>query len=198
MILTTPQQARQKAQGDDEAQMIDENFLRSLEYGLPPTGGWVSPSRALPLDSHVRWHEQGADIPCASPQGLGIDRLAMFLTDNYTIREVLAFPFMKDEKNGPPEKFAAELTGVEPLPEEGIGEYPVTLASQTVLPYIDTDNYQQPTSRRARWVKTKTKNKKQKKRNGNRIYVTNVSRESASQTPWEYVSPRVIPLPAGY
>ncbi|KAL8418214.1 hypothetical protein RB594_001719 [Gaeumannomyces avenae] len=88
------EQARQKAQGDDEAQMIDENFLRSLEYGLPPTGGW----------------------------GLGIDRLTMFLTDNYTIREVLGFPFMKDEKNGPPEKFAAELTNVEPLPEEGIGK----------------------------------------------------------------------------
>jgi lysyl-tRNA synthetase, class II len=34
------EQARQKAQGDDEAQLIDENFCQSLEYGLPPTGGW--------------------------------------------------------------------------------------------------------------------------------------------------------------
>lgn len=46
----------------------------------------------------------------------------MFLTDNHSIREVLGFPFMKDEKNGPPEKFAAELTNVEPLPVEGIGK----------------------------------------------------------------------------
>ncbi|OAL36876.1 hypothetical protein AYO20_03932 [Fonsecaea nubica] len=68
--LRFEEQARQKAQGDDEAQMIDENFCTSLEFGLPPTGGW----------------------------GMGIDRLVMFLTDNYTIREVLAFPFMREEK----------------------------------------------------------------------------------------------------
>ncbi|EXJ72518.1 lysyl-tRNA synthetase [Cladophialophora psammophila CBS 110553] len=68
--LRFEEQARQKAQGDDEAQMIDENFCTSLEFGLPPTGGW----------------------------GMGIDRMVMFLTDNYTIREVLAFPFMKEEK----------------------------------------------------------------------------------------------------
>ncbi|TLD31388.1 hypothetical protein PspLS_02380 [Pyricularia sp. CBS 133598] len=88
--LRFEEQARQKAQGDDEAQMIDENFLRSLEYGLPPTAGW----------------------------GLGIDRLCMFLTNNATIREVLAFPFMRDEKSGPP--VAAEVTNVEPVPVEGI------------------------------------------------------------------------------
>lgn len=92
------EQARQKAQGDDEAQLIDENFCTSLEYGLPPTGGW----------------------------GMGIDRLVMFLTDNYSIREVLAFPFMKDDS--PPgenraekgQKLAAEVVGIEPQPEEGI------------------------------------------------------------------------------
>ncbi|KAL8781026.1 MAG: hypothetical protein Q9213_006203 [Squamulea squamosa] len=39
--LRFEEQARQKDQGDDEAQMIDENFCTSLEYGLPPTGGWV-------------------------------------------------------------------------------------------------------------------------------------------------------------
>ncbi|KAJ5776352.1 uncharacterized protein N7511_001363 [Penicillium nucicola] len=86
------EQANQKDQGDDEAQMIDETFCQSLEYGLPPTGGW----------------------------GMGIDRLVMFLTDNYSIKEVLAFPMMKDDKSAATEKTAAEVAGVEPMPEEGI------------------------------------------------------------------------------
>jgi len=60
-------QAKDKAAGDDEAQMIDENFCKAMEYGLPPTGGW----------------------------GCGIDRITMFLTDNETIKEVLLFPAMK-------------------------------------------------------------------------------------------------------
>ncbi|KAF9918310.1 lysyl-tRNA synthetase [Linnemannia zychae] len=61
------QQASDKAAGDDEAQLIDENFCQSLEFGLPPTGGW----------------------------GMGIDRLTMFLTDSHRIQEVLAFPAMR-------------------------------------------------------------------------------------------------------
>lgn len=69
------QQAADKAAGDDEAQMIDENFCTSLEYGLPPTGGW----------------------------GMGIDRMAMFLTNSYNIKEVLFFPAMKPEGNRPQE-----------------------------------------------------------------------------------------------
>lgn len=68
------EQARQKAQGDDEAQGVDETFCKALEHGLPPTGGW----------------------------GMGIDRMMMFLTDNYSIREVLAFPTMKPEQNSAP------------------------------------------------------------------------------------------------
>ncbi|ODV60895.1 lysine--tRNA ligase KRS1 [Ascoidea rubescens DSM 1968] len=63
------EQARQKDQGDDEVQLIDESFCNALEYGLPPTGGW----------------------------GCGIDRLAMFLTDSNTIREVLLFPTLKPD-----------------------------------------------------------------------------------------------------
>ncbi|KAE8369369.1 hypothetical protein BDV27DRAFT_120821 [Aspergillus caelatus] len=90
--LRFEEQARQKDQGDDEAQLIDENFCTSLEYGLPPTGGW----------------------------GMGIDRLVMFLTDNYSIKEVLAFPFMKEDKSAAETKNAAEVVGIEPLPEEGI------------------------------------------------------------------------------
>ncbi|KAF4127034.1 lysyl-tRNA synthetase, class II [Geosmithia morbida] len=69
--LRFEEQSRQKAQGDDEAQGIDETFCRALEHGLPPTGGF----------------------------GMGIDRMAMFLTDNWSIREVLAFPTMKPEQN---------------------------------------------------------------------------------------------------
>lgn len=65
------EQARQKDQGDDEAQLIDETFCTALEYGLPPTGGW----------------------------GCGVDRLAMFLTDSNSIKEVLLFPTMKPEVN---------------------------------------------------------------------------------------------------
>ena len=83
------EQANQKAQGDDEAQLIDGTFCQSLEYGLPPTGGW----------------------------GMGIDRMVMFLTDHYSIKEVLAFPFMKDVAEN--KEKAAEVVGIEPMPEEG-------------------------------------------------------------------------------
>ncbi|GES78123.1 Lysyl-tRNA synthetase [Rhizophagus clarus] len=67
------EQARQKEQGDDEAQLIDETFCTSLEYGLAPTGGW----------------------------GMGIDRLTMFLTDSSNIKEVLLFPAMKPIEEKP-------------------------------------------------------------------------------------------------
>lgn len=63
------QQAKDKAAGDDEAQLIDENFCTALEYGLPPTAGW----------------------------GMGIDRVTMFLTDSNNIKEVLLFPQMKPD-----------------------------------------------------------------------------------------------------
>jgi lysyl-tRNA synthetase class 2 len=50
---------------------------------------------------------------------MGIDRMVMFLTNHYSIKEVLTFPFMKDD-NQPHRPKAAEVTGVEPMPEEGI------------------------------------------------------------------------------
>ena len=66
------QQAKDKAQGDDEAMFLDENFCTALEYGLPPTGGW----------------------------GMGVDRLTMFLTDSNNIKEVLLYPAMKPDEQG--------------------------------------------------------------------------------------------------
>ncbi|XP_046364645.2 lysine--tRNA ligase-like isoform X1 [Haliotis rufescens] len=74
------QQAKDKAAGDDEAMFVDENFCTALEYGLPPTAGW----------------------------GMGIDRLAMFLTDSNNIKEVLLFPAMKPEDNNPKPEDAAD------------------------------------------------------------------------------------------
>ncbi|XP_074647019.1 lysine--tRNA ligase-like isoform X2 [Tubulanus polymorphus] len=74
------EQSKDKAAGDDEAMFVDENFCTALEYGLPPTAGW----------------------------GLGVDRLAMFLTDSNNIKEVLFFPAMKPEDNSPKEEEAKE------------------------------------------------------------------------------------------
>ena len=62
-------QLKLAARGDDEAMVLDEDFLRSLEYGMPPTSGL----------------------------GIGIDRLTMLLTNQYSIQEVIFFPQMKPE-----------------------------------------------------------------------------------------------------
>lgn len=60
-------QAKDKAQGDSEAMMVDKEFLKAIEHALPPTAGW----------------------------GLGIDRLCMLLTNSLNIQEVILFPTMK-------------------------------------------------------------------------------------------------------
>ncbi len=66
-------QMKLSAKGDDEAMFIDQDFIRALEYGMPPTSGI----------------------------GIGIDRLVMFMTNNASIQEVLFFPQMKQEKKAP-------------------------------------------------------------------------------------------------
>jgi lysyl-tRNA synthetase class 2 len=64
------QQLAEKARGDDEAHTMDEDYVRALAYGLPPTGG----------------------------EGMGVDRLVMLLTGSKSIRDVILFPLMRPEK----------------------------------------------------------------------------------------------------
>ncbi|TFL06847.1 lysine-tRNA ligase [Pterulicium gracile] len=86
--LRFEEQTRQKDQGDDEAQGIDETFVDALEHGLPPTGGW----------------------------GIGVDRLVMFLTNSTNIKEVLLFPAMKPQEAAAAASVAAAAVTGTPLP----------------------------------------------------------------------------------
>jgi len=66
------QQLAERGRGDDEAHQMDEDYVRALAYGLPPTGG----------------------------EGLGVDRLVMLLTGSKSIRDVILFPLMRSREQG--------------------------------------------------------------------------------------------------
>ena len=64
-------QLKERERGDEEAHQMDENYINALSYGMPPAGG----------------------------VGVGVDRLAMLITDSHTIRDVILFPLLRPEKH---------------------------------------------------------------------------------------------------
>ena len=109
-------QVEQRERGDDETEMLDEDFLTALEYGMPPTGG----------------------------MGMGIDRAVMLFTGADTIREVILFPTMKPTDLPKSEKPAEKLEN-EVIPAPAKVEEKIDFSNVEIEPlftdYVDFDTF---------------------------------------------------------